>query len=218
MIRHSTIVKAGALGLLFVFALVAGRSGVHRLNVPVRLRTPWYTSANDYREVRPGPELALVFVESPTCVWCNAPELPELIERAKRLVREQAIGRGFGFATVGISSSRSASTGIEHLTRFGDFDEVSSGRSWHNEGILKYVYRDLVGPAATPQVLVVQRVVLPSAEPGFTGERVLLRHVGLGLIEQWVDGGAVVPKDDVAELRDGANPAARSGVLSAAVR
>ncbi len=47
--------------------------------------------------------------------------------------------------------------GIEHMSRFGRFDEMIAGMGWRNTGLAKYVYGELPGPAATPQVIVTTR-------------------------------------------------------------
>ena len=66
-----------------------------------------------------------------------------------------------------------------------------SGLGWANVGVLKYVYGDLSGRAATPQVLVVARSL--QSEQGdyrFRDERVLSRAVGAEEIRKWVEAGA----------------------------
>ena len=191
---RSNVGKVIALTAICLLSALAARNG-WVATPSLRLRWPWYiASASDTAQVTPGPELAFVFIDSPTCSWCNAPELPSLIALAKERVRQQAVQRDHSFASIAVSRTSSAAAGIAHLSRFGVFDEISAGRRWYNIGLLKYVYQELVGPAATPQVLVVQRVVLPNEQPGFISERILLRQVGFGPIQQWVERGAPVPR------------------------
>ena len=188
------LIKVLPLFAVFGLSLMASKSDWFGA-IPLRLRTPWHvvtpTLASKETE---GPELALIFIDSPTCVWCNAPELPGLVGEARQKVREQAQSRGYGFASVGLSRTASVEAGIDHLSRFGAFDEVSVGRRWYNMGLLKFVYGTFVGPAATPQLIVVERIVAPSSAPGFQNERVLLRQIGLGPIQEWVARGAPVPQ------------------------
>ena len=98
-------------------------------------------------------ELTLVYVGSSSCRWSNADELPGLIERLKLSFQAQ------GFTAIGVASDHVAADGIEHLDGFGHFDEVLAGRSWANTGIAKYVYGDMPVPAATPQVIVLERTL-----------------------------------------------------------
>ncbi len=74
------------------------------------------------------------------------------------------------------------------MNKFGPFDEVMSGRSWANTGVLKYVFEDLPGPAATPQVVLVERM-LNARDRSYSvaEERVLARAVGLEEIKRWAD-------------------------------
>jgi hypothetical protein len=186
------LLRATVLVTVFVSAAAVSRSNALGLP-PLALRSPLYVQEPRSDAPEPGTELAFLFVDSPTCIWCNTPELPAIVAEAKRLVREQALALGSKFATVGLSRSSSAKEGIEHLARFGAFDELASGRRWYNTGLLKYVSGEFVGPPATPQVIVVRRVVQPALTPGFADEVVLLRQVGFGPIKDWVVRGAPVP-------------------------
>lgn len=174
-------------------AVILARTGA---SPSVRLRLPWYLATSDQKQVVPGKEIALVFIGAPTCAFSNAIDLPEIVEHAKRAVREEAARRGVGFASIGVSQSSSARLGIEHLAKFGNFDEVASGRAWYNQVLLKYVYRSFIGPATTPQLVVLERTTAPESHPGIYDERVLLRQVGLGAIRQWVERGSPLPSFD----------------------
>lgn len=148
----------------------------------------------DHAFPQQGAEIAFVFIGAPTCVYSNASDLPPLIEEAKYLLREQSTRRGVGFATIGVSPSRSARAGLAFLGKFGAFDELSAGRAWYNDALLKYVYQEFVGPPVTPQILLVERMLGPEVQPGIHREHVLLRQVGLQAIRDWVRRGAPVPQ------------------------
>ena len=129
-------------------------------------------------------ELTLVYVGSSSCVWSNADELPAMIEHLKLDLQAQADTRGIGFSAVGIAGDRIAADGLDHLAGFGDFDEVMAGRSWANTGIAKYVYGDLPGHAATPQVIVLERTLRRDGSMmKYVADSVLRRASGLLEIE-----------------------------------
>lgn len=94
-----------------------------------------------------------------------------------------------GFATIGIARDRSSRAGIDHLSQFGTWDEVLSGRGWLNTGVIKYVYDDLPGRAATPQVIVVERSVRRTPTVAIEQEGVVFRRVGLDQITRSVELG-----------------------------
>ena len=61
---------------------------------------------------------------------------------------------------LGVSVDFAQEAGIGMLKRFGPFDEILVGRGWQNLAALRYVWGDLPGPAAVPQILVLDRKVL----------------------------------------------------------
>lgn len=140
-----------------------------------------------------GEELLFIVIGSSGCRWSNEPELVQLVRRARDAVRKEAEVRGAGFATWGVAQDNVTQLGIEHLERFGPFDELSVGRGWRNSGLLKYVYGAFPGPAATPQVLVVTRDLIgDGGQWEIANESVLLRLMGLAEVRSWLEGGANV--------------------------
>ena len=92
---------------------------------------------------------------------------------------------------MGITSDVVPESGVEHLGRFGGFDQVVTGMGWRNVGLMKY----LEGAAATPQVLVLARsVVVEAGHWEVRNERLLVRRHGLSGIRQWVKDGSRVPR------------------------
>ncbi len=162
------------------------------------------TVATSYRPdgtLASGGEIALIYVGSSQCVWSNTPELVTLVGNLKLELQARARAEQRGFVAVGIARDMVAANGLEHLRKFGAFDEVTSGRSWANIGLLKYIYGDMPGRAATPQVLVVSRTVhAEGGHYGFRDERVLVRAIGLEDIKAWILAGA--PLDTNASFLD----------------
>ncbi len=144
--------------------------------------------AVEAREYRPGSvtaseagyEIALVYLGSSTCGWSNLPEVSRAVKDAKRLVAGRARDAGMRFSAVGIALDADASLGWGHLRKAGRFDEVSTGMGWANSGADKYVFGALAGPASTPQLLVVERLVNtgPDGRRKVESERVLARKGG----------------------------------------
>ena len=159
--RHGSRLIRGSLvvGLISGFVLtVSGNSWMPRYSVPwdmLRRETDGYrANANE----APGDELVLVYIGSSGCSWSNVPGLPAVVDGLKTTIQNRARRTGNAFATLGIARDAVAADGIAHLAKFGDFDEVISGRGWANTGVQKYIYGAMPGEGATPQVLVVPRI------------------------------------------------------------
>ena len=139
-------------------------------------------------------EIALIYIGASSCGWSNQPELAATIKELKVLLASRAQDTGLGFAAVGIATDVVADAGIEHLDKFGAFDEVISGRGWSNAGVQEYVFETIPGPAATPQVLVVRRIIDSDGDsPTVLDEQLLTRKLGLRRIADWVSQGAPLP-------------------------
>lgn len=181
---------AAAVGLVLGF--IFGLGGF--LPKPV-IEVTWDDRSNDdsfFRSSAPldgGEEVALVYLGAASCAWSNVDGLPDAV----RGIRDEwyAIARkaGSGFATVGVARDVVVDEGMKHLAKYGPFDEVVAGRGWLNVGFFKYVFGDMPGPAATPQVLIVERTVNRIAgQTWISDERVLRRFVGADEISRWDQG------------------------------
>lgn len=145
-----------------------------------------------------GPELAFIYIGSSGCAYSNGPELPVMIEQLKQRIKEEAQSTDRSFAAIGVAKDWVVEDGIEHLQKFGAFDEVMTGRNWLNVGALKYMWEDIPGKAATPQIVVVDRVVEGVDAPayGIKEEELVVRKIGLREIRQWLEQGVPVPPLD----------------------
>ncbi|MXW15561.1 MAG: hypothetical protein F4065_09580 [Rhodothermaceae bacterium] len=145
----------------------------------------------------PEKELVMVFIGSSTCGYSNDSSLPELIEEAKLKLKDKATDQGWSFSTVGVSIDWITSDGIDHLDKFGYFDEIMTGRKWHGTGANIYL-RDIQGINATPQILVLARNPQQSKEDGrkpVQRETPVYRVAGLNQIDNWLSRGLPLPKD-----------------------
>jgi hypothetical protein len=76
-----------------------------------------------------------------------------------------------------------------------EYDEVSVGSNWANLAAVRYIWSDTTATPGLPQVVLVERHVLPGARSiGVGPERILGRVVGADAIERWVAQGALVSK------------------------
>jgi hypothetical protein len=141
----------------------------------------------------PQEEYVFVFIGSSVCGAANLPYLPDAIAAAKDGVAARAEEDGARLHTIGVARDRSIDAGLEHLRKFGHFDEVAAGAGWGNSAINRYIYETFPGPGVTPQIVVVKREV--ALGRGIVSQpRVLVRKVGAAEIRRWaVDQSAVLP-------------------------
>ena len=193
--RHQLVVVVCIVMFVLFFALAL--FGYIRLpGISVQQEGPHgYEPA--YKAVA-GVELALIFIGSSKCAFSTNPELPQMVETAKESVQKAAMEADRSFTATGIAKDWDVHAGVTHLVTFGTFDEIMAGRSWMNEGVLKYIWQTLPGVPSTPQVLVVERKV---SVPGdaidrfkVSEEAVVVRKIGLGEIQQWVEAGTPLPR------------------------
>lgn len=181
---------AGALltaGFLFGYHGLLPRPQVDvRFQMPVRETESYIPEAS----MQPGTELVFIYIGSSSCHWSNVPELPSMVRKMKRAVRDQSRESGRNFSAMGVARDVVAQRGLKHLDRFGPFDEVTAGRGWLNLGVLEYIYGDLPGPAATPQIVVLEREIGRAGLRSISRQRILERRVGLDEIEEWVNSGS----------------------------
>lgn len=143
-----------------------------------------------------GRELVMVYFGSESCGPSNVDYLPEAVEEIKLALRETAFENAMSFSTIGVGIDWAVEDGIQHLRKFGQFDEIMSGRSWLNRGAFLYAWQEVPGEAATPQVVVISRdIIPPSSTRGSVSIRdvsLVTRVVGPDRIRDWIRSGAPV--------------------------
>lgn len=193
--RYQYIFGVLVFGLTFVW----GYSGA--LPTP-EISVEWKTSDRDAYtpsySAQSGPELAFVYIGSSGCAFSNRSELPSMIKQLKRRAKKEAESSGRSFAAIGVAKDWVIEDGIDHLDKFGRFDEVMTGRNWLNVGALKYMWDNLPGAPATPQVVVVDRTVEGADASGYgiRDEELVVRKVGTKEIRRWLEQGAPMPPLD----------------------
>ena len=148
-------------------------------------------------EVRPGTELVVVFISSSTCVANGDAAFLEAVPRMMASAGASARARSMNPVMIGVAMDNDTRAGVDYLTSFGSFDEVSVGRDWGNALVIDRVWGDPDGPPAIPQVVVMTRTVRSGAGGRivFEKERVIERFVGPDAIRAWVDGGTPLPAE-----------------------
>lgn len=120
----------------------------------------WHNTDHNYHQIQRGKELVLVFVGSSECGFSTMDKTKQAVSRIIRRVDNQYESLGYKtFRTIGVSVDWSVSEGISHLSNITNFDEIIVGNNWLNVGAQRFMIRDMIGEASTPQVLFVTREV-----------------------------------------------------------
>jgi hypothetical protein len=145
---------------------------------------------------RPGRQLVLVYVGSSRCGPSNQPDVVRAVGTAIRSLRQVAEARYTGFVAIGIARELSPVSGLQHLQKLGQFDELAVGQGDLNQASMRMISVDHPGIGATPQLIVLERELHSqgaSIDNVNIEERVLLRRVGASEITRWVARGAPTP-------------------------
>lgn len=137
-------------------------------------------------------DIVFIFVGCSSCSASNLSYLPELVKKIKKELRLRAEKKDYGFVTIGVSAEENVRNGLIHLSKFGPFDEISTGNSWANIAIQKYIHENFKGVPATPQVFVIERSYKKFIESGYSSrdyeslnENMLINKVGSNKILLW---------------------------------
>jgi hypothetical protein len=174
--------------MLILMALAILGSVWHHLREPRIAAVPRAAGG-----IKSGDEIVAVFIGGSFCGGSRMPGLREAVERANRDLRARALVEGTRFASVGVALDWSVSDGAKFLAEFGPFDELVIGRNWLNTAVIKYVWRDIPGQAAVPQMVVVRRHVDSDASGiVVSNERLLTRKLGADEIIEWAHTRSVL--------------------------
>ena len=152
----------------------------------VRKYTPRYAS-------RTGKELMMVLVGASFCGAQRQPGFPQQVEDAKLSLQRQAAASGRQFSALAVSLDWKTADALAFLEHFGEWDQMSIGRNWLNEGAIRYVWREMPAEPVVPQILVIERdVEMGDQAITVRGERLVKRLQGTAAIEAWIKGGAAI--------------------------
>lgn len=200
MTRFRGLILASLGAASFGFAFLA-KSGVFRRAAGTAASTPSRAEPEPVGLAAlgftPGRQLvAYVFVSS-NCSYCQLSDTKAAIASIRPLFRRNNRD-GFRSATVvGVDLDADIGVGLSYLNGigYGSFDEISVGRAWLNENLVRLVWRDRAGPASVPQVIILSRDMSAKLQPlnlNFTTDSVVGLLTGRKAILRWVDAGATV--------------------------
>lgn len=141
-----------------------------------------------------GFELVTVFISYSDCPGNRIQDFASVIAQMNRHLRAAAPELGVGFGSVGVSVDWSPDVGYDFLRRIDEFDEIVTGRNWFNTGAAAYLFRNLVGQAVIPQVLLLAREVRMEGRVVTIGpDEQIMRLVGPEAIIEWAEAGFPLP-------------------------
>ncbi len=137
-----------------------------------------------------GDEVVMVVIASSTCPVCRDPEFAQIVDQIRTALYRQVKAEGRTFVAMAVAPETYNGESADFLDEIGPFHEISVGRGWLNSGALRYVWNDFEGPASTPQILVVERQLHISREPGAPVVAVVSadlkrRTIGLDELRRW---------------------------------
>ncbi|MEO1075777.1 MAG: hypothetical protein AAFX41_07390 [Bacteroidota bacterium] len=141
-----------------------------------------------------GAELYAVFITQSVCHGSNRAGFDQTIARAKTMLAGQAADDGLAFAVRGVVLDWDPRAGVDYLLgRFGQFDEVASGRNWFGADAAAYIWEAEGGVPATPQLIVFRRTLTPT-DTGidYSPDELVARFVGVE-IDAFVAGEVELP-------------------------
>lgn len=148
-------------------------------------------------------ELVLIYIGCSTCAAANHQQLPSAIKKLKLKLDNYASENDLVFHSIGVSKEVNLTQELEYLSKFGSFSEISIGKNWSNNIILKYIWDDFGGRAVVPQIIVTKRDYqrITSATNGtfyrgIADEKILLTKYGPNSIINWLNLDAPLPIDN----------------------
>ena len=175
-----------------------------------------FPSLGDAQEYEPdfelpeSAELIVVYIATSNCVGNLYPRLDSAIHQMKIVLSKRAEASGIGFGAIGVAAQWSVEDGLAYLLEgesnagkkdFGAWDEVHAGRNWINASAINYIWREIQGRPAVPQVVVLERTILTGSRIEVGPDQFLARYVGSEEIVAWVDNA--MPLSNSAYLVSG---------------
>ncbi len=204
--------KALTPGVLFVSMLGAyvATSSLMEMFRPVEVATSRADAATsdgttDAFASANGVHLVAFVITTSSCGWSTQPRTMGALGSIRERLRSVYGDKYARVGVVGVAIDDDPETGVAFLSDIAGgsvrtaFDQVVIGGSWLNEQIVRFVWREGVAEAATPQVIVLERIVDTSLYPsdytiGIGDDRIVANARGSSDIIQWLQHG--LPLDD----------------------
>lgn len=159
-----------------------------------------------------GTHLIVFVLVASDCGWSSR---PELIAQVGRLRERLKAFHGSGYAqvsVVGVALDRDVDKGLRFLAEHGNgstassFDQVIAGGSWLNEQVVRFVWRDGLVQAMTPQIIVIERVVdtssyVAQSTIAVQSDKFIGAWVGYKDILRWLGEGLPLGNRDASAVR-----------------
>ncbi len=143
-------------------------------------------------------EVVFVFIASSRCAAMRNEEVREAVLEVRDSVKVLASRIGARAVTMGVAIDFDQGAGISMLSKLGPWDEVAVGRNWLNAAVIHYVWRDVPGSPAIPQILLLRRTVRSVGDEVLVGDdSLLIRLVGGEEVMSWVTKGGVKALEQV---------------------
>lgn len=200
---HRIRVVLAAFGLAAMFGIGWAFSSQVDFVFEVRRSSPLGNASGDAYQPRyrreAGRQLVMVYVGSQSCGASNHESLPAAVEAIKLRLANYAATHELSFKAEGVALDWSPERGLDHLGRFGLFDELSAGYNWGSSSALKYLWADGQVDPVTPQILVYEREFIAPRDTTDIllyeerNRRRLAVASGPREIMDWADAGAISP-------------------------
>lgn len=126
--------------------------------------TPDETPVNPFAAAN-GTNLIAYVLTSSECGWCTLPEATKAIGSFQTQIRTRYKSSYAQVSVVGVITDMEVNAGLDYIASLGNgdaggpFDQVIVGGSWLNEQVVRFVWREQVARALTPQIIVIERPV-----------------------------------------------------------
>lgn len=187
---------------VFVLAIVGSYFTVGVLvSSRVSSASPARETANDSPPINPfaeahGSNLIAFVIAASDCGWSTRPQTMAALGGLRSKLRSVHADVYAQISVVGVALDRNPATGVEFLSKVAAgsidraFDQIIAGGSWLNEQIVRFVWREGITEASTPQVIVIERYVdtasyLRDYSIGTEPDRVVANRRGSAEIIQW---------------------------------
>jgi hypothetical protein len=146
--------------------------------------------------VQPGVQLVAYVFGGSKCGFCNKPET----KKAFASLREELIGHHLrpgaysSVSVVGVAINTDLDEGLGYLRSIGKgaFDQISTGRGWQNENVVRLIRQQHFAAAGVPLVLIISRRMTATLAPlsmTYSTDSLLRVIQGAQQIAQWVRDG-----------------------------
>lgn len=137
-------------------------------------------------------QLVAVLLITPDCEAAHTRDFKTVLWFGLDSLRNLARRRGYRPSLVAAALSANSESVRSFILNLGPFDEIVIGRGWLNTAALQYVWRDVPGISAVPQLVIVRRdvSVSPEGAVAVSSDSVVMRLTGAEAIMRWSRAGA----------------------------